>query len=107
MESFCWDWLDFIEKLPGSLDRSFESPSTGSGPFLRFFKQSDISLWPKALSKKRAYIGVGPFRVEMAEGPGFEPGLTGPEPVVLPLDDPPVFCKLVYYRIKLSASRKI
>ena len=24
----------------------------------------------------------------MAEGPGFEPGLTGPEPVVLPLDDP-------------------
>ena len=21
-------------------------------------------------------------------GPGFEPGLTGPEPVVLPLDDP-------------------
>ncbi len=25
----------------------------------------------------------------MAEGPGFEPGLTGPEPVVLPLDDPP------------------
>ena len=29
-----------------------------------------------------------PFCVEMAEGPGFEPGLTGPEPVVLPLDDP-------------------
>ena len=29
-----------------------------------------------------------PERVEMAEGPGFEPGLTGPEPVVLPLDDP-------------------
>lgn len=26
----------------------------------------------------------------MAEGPGFEPGLTGPEPVVLPLDDPSV-----------------
>ena len=25
----------------------------------------------------------------LAEGPGFEPGLTGPEPVVLPLDDPP------------------
>jgi hypothetical protein len=31
-----------------------------------------------------------PERVEMAEGPGFEPGLTGPEPVVLPLDDPSV-----------------
>ena len=31
-----------------------------------------------------------PFRVEMAGGPGFEPELTGPEPVVLPLDDPPV-----------------
>ena len=26
----------------------------------------------------------------LAEGPGFEPGLTGPEPVVLPLDDPSV-----------------
>ena len=26
----------------------------------------------------------------MAEGPGFEPGLTGPEPVVLPLDDPSI-----------------
>ena len=26
----------------------------------------------------------------LAGGPGFEPGLTGPEPVVLPLDDPPI-----------------
>ena len=26
----------------------------------------------------------------VAEGPGFEPGLTGPEPVVLPLDDPSI-----------------
>lgn len=25
-----------------------------------------------------------------AGGPGFEPGLDGPEPSVLPLDDPPV-----------------
>jgi hypothetical protein len=40
--------------------------STGSGPFLRFHKQSGISPWPNALNKKRAYIGVGPFRVEMA-----------------------------------------
>ncbi len=31
-----------------------------------------------------------PEGFEMAEGPGFEPGLTGPEPVVLPLDDPSV-----------------
>ncbi len=27
----------------------------------------------------------------MAEGPGFEPGLTESESVVLPLDDPPAF----------------
>ena len=27
--------------------------------------------------------------IKMAEGQGFEPWLTGPEPVVLPLDDPP------------------
>ena len=30
-----------------------------------------------------------PLFLSVAEGPGFEPGLTGPEPVVLPLDDPP------------------
>ena len=41
----------------------------------------------------------------MAEGPGFEPGLTGPEPVVLPLDDPPVLCNNVYYIIILFGSR--
>ena len=31
-----------------------------------------------------------PVLIFLAEGPGFEPGLTGPEPVVLPLDDPSV-----------------
>ena len=36
----------------------------------------------------RHFFEAYPFSVEMAEGPGFEPGLTGPEPVVLPLDDP-------------------
>ncbi len=29
--------------------------------------------------------------IYLAEGPGFEPGLTGPEPVVLPLDDPSLY----------------
>ena len=48
-----------------------------------------------------------PERVEMAEGPGFEPGLTGPEPVVLPLDDPSVVCKADdVYNIYLNASSK-
>jgi hypothetical protein len=28
----------------------------------------------------------------MAEGPGFEPGFTESESVVLPLNDPPAFC---------------
>ena len=33
----------------------------------------------------------------MAEGPGFEPGLTGPEPVVLPLDDPSTdYCRQIH-----------
>ena len=41
----------------------------------------------------------------MAGGPGFEPGLTGPEPVVLPLDDPPVMCNPTYYRKNLCGSR--
>jgi hypothetical protein len=31
--------------------------------------------------------------LEMAEGRGFEPQYTGPEPVVLPLDDPSVHKK--------------
>ena len=35
------------------------------------------------------------IKKELAGGPGFEPGLTGPEPVVLPLDDPPVCCDLL------------
>lgn len=30
----------------------------------------------------------------MAGGPGFEPELLGPEPRVLPLNYPPILCKL-------------
>ena len=41
----------------------------------------------------------------MAEGPGFEPGLTGPEPVVLPLDDPSVFGNRIHYKIFFTGSR--
>ena len=41
---------------------------------------------------------------KMAEGLGFEPRLTGPEPVVLPLDDPSVVCKPNNYNIYLKAS---
>ena len=43
----------------------------------------------------------------MAEGLGFEPRLTGPEPVVLPLDDPSAFCKRILYLIIFRASRGI
>ena len=43
---------------------------------------------------------------ELAEGPGFEPGLTGPEPVVLPLDDPSALCKRTHYKKNISESRK-
>ena len=41
----------------------------------------------------------------LAGGLGFEPRLTGPEPVVLPLDDPPVSCKPVHYKINFLESR--
>jgi hypothetical protein len=41
----------------------------------------------KSEKKRLQKISVTP-RYYLAEGPGFEPGLTGPEPVVLPLDDP-------------------
>ena len=33
----------------------------------------------------------------VAGGGGFEPPLTGPEPVVLPLDDPPAYSKRPHY----------
>ena len=46
------------------------------------------------------------LRFHLAEGPGFEPGLTGPEPVVLPLDDPSVVSKADNYNIYLNASSK-
>ena len=34
---------------------------------------------------------------KMAGGLGFEPRLTGPEPVVLPLDDPPAGILLIFW----------
>ena len=40
----------------------------------------------------------------MAEGPGFEPGLTGPEPVVLPLDDPSEDCHISGFKTLDSVS---
>ncbi len=43
---------------------------------------------------------------QLAEGPGFEPGLTGPEPVVLPLDDPSVVYSLFIYSVFVNASSK-
>ena len=41
-------------------------------------------IWPKAMSEP-----AGRQASRMAGGGGFEPPLTGSEPVVLPLDDPP------------------
>ncbi|CAI8902282.1 protein of unknown function [Methylocaldum szegediense] len=38
---------------------------------------------------KKGHTEVWPFEL-LAGGPGFEPGLTESESVVLPLDDPPV-----------------
>ena len=48
-----------------------------------------------------------PFFVEMAGGLGLEPRLTGPEPVVLPLDDPPAFYDCIHYKIIIKESRKM
>jgi hypothetical protein len=43
----------------------------------------------------------------LAEGPGFEPGLTGPEPVVLPLDDPSKSNKVDSYIKKRAMGVKL
>ena len=37
----------------------------------------------------------------MAGGEGLEPSLTGPEPVVLPLDDPPPDNRTIYYNTQI------
>ncbi len=42
----------------------------------------------------------------MAGGEGLEPSLAGPEPAVLPLDDPPA-SKFYYIRCRLLLSRHI
>jgi hypothetical protein len=39
----------------------------------------------------------------LAGGGGFEPPLTGPEPVVLPLDDPPEYVKRSHYTTRVVA----
>ena len=45
----------------------------------------------------RIYCGGITYWYNLAGRPGFEPGLTGPEPVVLPLDDPPAVCLQFQY----------
>ena len=42
----------------------------------------------------------------LAGGPGFEPGLTGPEPVVLPLDDPSRSQRKVISKAEFTASQE-
>src|SRR5437667_8140774 len=63
--------------------------SRKNGPSTRSLRSlaQDIRLawiWPKAMSEP-----AGRQASRMAGGGGFEPPLTGSEPVVLPLDDPP------------------
>jgi hypothetical protein len=41
-----------------------------------------------------------PHLYSMAEGPGFEPGFTESESVVLPLNDPPAVCVRKSYQPK-------
>ena len=43
----------------------------------------------------------------LAEGLGFEPRLTGPEPVVLPLDDPSKLNKIDRYIKKTGVGVKL
>ncbi len=47
-------------------------------------------------SKKIEYIKETLIRVSFARGQGFEPRLPGPEPGVLPLDDPRIY-KFLFY----------
>jgi hypothetical protein len=65
-----------------------------------------IEFVPQRLKKAYDSIDRKPF-FALAEGPGFEPGLTGPEPVVLPLDDPSVVYDPINYNITNNASREI
>ncbi len=62
----------------------------GYGVMAAFLKKTGYRLMGiDDFNKKRAcnHVTACPLN-GLAERPGFEPGLTGPEPVVLPLDDP-------------------
>ena len=39
----------------------------------------------------------------MAGGEGFVPSPTGPEPVVLPLDDPPTYAFILYHQVSIGS----
>ena len=43
----------------------------------------------------------------MAERPGLEPGLTGPEPVVLPLDDPSIKLNKIFTFTQKKCQEKL
>ena len=53
----------------------------------RTYVGTPVSRW--GVRKKRGHTEKCAPIFSMAEGPGFEPGLTESESVVLPLDDPP------------------
>jgi hypothetical protein len=58
--------------------------------------QSVESRKPLQIAAERSILQLGASEW-MAGGGGFEPPLTGPEPVVLPLDDPPAYVERFHY----------
>ena len=90
------------------MSQSVMEPKNVVAPFLRIHKTIKSFILAEGLEQVKGVptLWSTPERVEMAGGPGFEPGLTGPEPVVLPLDDPPVLWKFTSYRINFCRSRK-
>ena len=59
---------------------------------------SSFYLSGKEFARRRVVFDA---KIEMAEGRGFEPRLTGPEPVVLPLDDPPADVNSILFNGKM------
>ncbi len=68
---------------------SIQSLGPGSTGQDRFDNQSNNDCNPQVLATGLSGINRNDFGGFLAGGRGFEPRLTGPEPVVLPLDDPP------------------
>jgi len=101
------EWIDelvFPEGLPAALNlRMFGAPesATGCSPVRATDEGKSLEIAAERSVVQSGAVGY------VAGGGGFEPPLTGPEPVVLPLDDPPVRMQRLHYITRYRADSPV